>query len=357
MLQHMISLEVERIVPPLSRVDQRQLRIGASACIKAGMTISRRKALTILAAASAAAAPARAQTWPAKPLTIVVPYAAGSATDTLARIMAEQLAPKLGQPVIVDNKGGGNGSIAGNFVAKAPADGYTLMIATAATHAGNPNLMKSVPYDSLVDFAPAGFYGFIQFVLLVRADAGMDTLADFVKRAKAKPPLTSGAGTPSARVITATLAERIGADITYVPYKAAPQALADLLSGQIDMTFADVAIAVPQIKAGKVKALVMASDSRSPLLPEVPTFQEAGLGQFALDAWFVIMAPAKTPPEIVARIDKAVQEVVTDPDVIKRLRGISFEPQRKASEEVRPFIKSENEKWGRLSKAAGIEKE
>jgi tripartite-type tricarboxylate transporter receptor subunit TctC len=111
------------------------------------------------------------------------------------------------------------------------------------------------------------------------------------------------------------------------------------------------------VKAGKVKALVMASDSRSPLLPEVPTFQQAGLGQFALDAWFVIMAPAKTPPEIVARIDTAVQEIVTDPEVIKRLRGISFEPQRKAPEEVRPFIKSEIEKWGRLAKAAGIEKE
>ena len=345
-------------MPPLSRLDQRQLRIGAAACIKTGMSISRRKALTILGAASAVAAPARAQTtWPAKPLTIVVPYAAGSATDTLARLMAEQLAPKLGQPVIVDNKGGGNGSIAGTFVAKAPPDGYTLMIATAATHAGNPNLMKSLPYDSLVDFAPAGFYGFIQFVLLVRADAGMDTLADFIKRAKAKPPLTSGAGTPSARVITATLAERLGTDITYVPYKSAPQALADLLSGQIDMTFADVSIAVPQVKAGKVKALVMASDSRSPLLPEVPTFQQAGLGQFALDAWFVIMAPSKTPPEVVARIDKAVQAVVTDPEVIKRLHGISFEPQRKAPEDVRPFIKSEIEKWGRLARAAGIEKE
>ena len=321
------------------------------------MTISRRTALTFLAAASAGASPASAQAWPTKPLTIVVPYAAGSATDTLARIMAERLAPRLGQPVIVDNKGGGNGSIAANFVAKSAPDGYTLMIATAATHAGNPNLMKSVPYDSLADFAPAGFYGFIQFVLLVRADSGMDTFAQFVKRAKAKPPLTSGAGTPSARVITATLAERIGADITYVPYKAAPQALADLLSGQIDMTFADVAIAVPQIKAGKVRALVLASDSRSPLIPDVPTFEQAGLGQFALDAWFVLMAPARTPPEIVARIDAAVQQIVVDPETVERLRGISFEPRRMAPQDIQPFIKSEIEKWGRLSKAAGIEKE
>ena len=326
------------------------------------MTISRRRALTILATTSVAvasvrAAPARAQAWPAKPITIVVPYAAGSATDTLTRIMAERLAPRLGQPVIVDNKGGGNGSIAGNFVAKAAPDGYTLMMATAATHAGNPNLMKTVPYDSLADFAPAGFYGFIQFVLLVRADSGINTLADLVKRAKATPPLTSGAGTPSARVMTATLAERIGADITYIPYKAAPQAMADLLSGQIDMTFADVAIAVPQIKAGKVRALVLPSDQRSPLIPDVPTFQEAGLGQFALDAWFVLMAPARTPPEIVARIDKAVQEIVVDPEVVERLRGISFQPRRMPPDDIRPFIKSEIEKWGRLSKAAGIEKE
>ncbi len=320
------------------------------------MQITRRTALTGLTA-SAIPFGASAQAWPTKPLTIVVPYAAGSATDTLTRLMAEALAPRLGQTVIVDNKGGGNGSIAGGYVARAPADGYTLMMATAATHAGNPNLMKSVPYDSLADFAPVGFYGFIKFVLLVRADAGLNTLADFIKRAKVKPALTSGAGTPSARLITATLGERIGADITYVPYKAAPQALADLLSGQIDLTFADVSIALPQLKAGKVKALVLASDARSPLMPEVPTFQEAGLGPFALDAWFVVMAPAKTPPEVAAKIDSAVQEIVADPAMVQRLNAISFEPKRMAPADVRTFIASEIDKWGRLSRAAGIEKE
>ena len=319
------------------------------------MLITRRRALS--AAAFSLSAPALAESWPAKPLTIVVPYAAGSATDTLARIMAERLTPRLGQTVIVDNKGGGNGSIAGGYVAHAPADGYTIMIATAATHAGNPNLMKSLPYDSLADFTPAGFYGFIQFVLTVRAGAGMDTLDDFIKRAKVKPPLTSGAGTPSARLITATLADRLKTDITYVPYKAAPQALADLLSGQIDMTFADVSIAAPQAKAGKVKTLLMASDSRSPLLPDVPTFKEAGLGPFALDAWFVLMVPSRTPPEIAAKLDKAVQEIVIDPDTVAKLRSISFEPRRMPSDEVKPFIRSEIEKWGRLAKAAGVEKE
>jgi len=329
------------------------------------MTLTRRTTLTALATlplgtvASFVGDPAaRADTWPAKPLTIVVPYAAGSATDTLSRIMAEQLAPKLGQPVIVDNKGGGNGSIAGGYVAHAPADGYTIMMATAATTAGNPNLMKSLPYDPLVDFTPVGFYGFLQFVLLVRNEPGMATLEDFIKRAKsAQPPLTSGAGTPSARLMTATLAERLKTELVYVPYKAAPQALADLLSGQVDMTFADVAIAVPQVKAGKVKALAMASDARAGQLPGVPTFQEAGLGQFALDAWFVLMVPAKTPPEVVAKIDKAVQEVVVDPKVVERLHGISFEPKRLTGPEVRTFITSEIDKWGRLVRAAGIEKE
>ena len=301
---------------------------------------------------------ARAQGWPVKPVTIVVPYAAGSATDTLSRILAEQLAPKLGQSVIVDNKGGGNGSIAGGYVAHAPADGYTIMMATAATTAGNPNLMKSLPYDSLADFTPAGFIGSLQFVLLTRNEPGTDTLEAFLKKARqAKPPLTSGAGTPSARVITATLAERLKTDLTYVPYKAAPQALADMLAGQIDLTFGDVSIAVPQVKAGKVKALVLASDSRSVLLPGVPTFQEAGLGQFSLDAWFVLMMPARTPPEIVAKVDQAVQEIVSDPKVIDRLHAISFEPRRMAAAEVRPFIRSEIDKWGRLTRAAGIEKE
>ena len=321
------------------------------------MTFTRRSTLAALASLPLGAT-ARAETWPTKPLTIVVPYAAGSATDTLARLMAEQLGPKLGQSLIVDKKGGGNGSIAGGYVAHAPADGYMIMIATAATHAGNPNLMKSVPYDSLADFAPVGFYGFLQFVLLVRNEPGNETLNSFIARARAaKPPFTSGAGTPSARVITATLAERTKAEMVYVPYKAAPQALADLLSGQIDMTFADVAIAVPQVKAGKVKALVLASDAHAPQLPGVPTFAEAGLGQFALDAWFVLMVPSKTPGEIVAKIDAAVQEIVVDPKVVDRLHAMSFEPKRMAAADVKPFIKSEIDKWGRLAKAAGIEKE
>lgn len=325
------------------------------------MTLSRRAALETSLAALATlplGTSAKADTWPTKPLTIVVPYAAGSATDTLSRIMAEQLTPRLGQPVIVENKGGGNGSIAGGYVAHAAPDGYTIMMATAATTAGNPNLMKTLPYDPLVDFTPVGFYGFLQFVLLVRNEPGNETLAAFLKRAKsAKPPLTSGAGTPSARVITATLAERTGSELVYIPYKSAPQALADLLSGQVDMTFGDVAIAVPQVKAGKVKALVLASDAHAPQLPGVPTFQEAGLGQFALDAWFVLMAPSKTPSEICEKIDKAVQELVVDPKVVEKLRGISFEPKRMPAAEVKPFIKSEIEKWGRLAKAAGIEKE
>jgi tripartite-type tricarboxylate transporter receptor subunit TctC len=321
------------------------------------MDLTRRTALAALATLPLGTS-AKAEAWPTKPLTIVVPYAAGSATDTLARLMAEQLTPRLGQTVIVDNKGGGNGSIAGNYVAHAAPDGYTIMIATAATHAGNPNLMKSVPYDSLADFTPVGFYGFLQFVLLVRNEPGMQTLEEFIKRAKsAKPPLTSGAGTPSARVITATLGERIGAELVYVPYKAAPQALSDLLAGQIDMTFADVAIAVPQVKAGKVKALVLASDAHAAQLTGVPTFEEAGLGQFALDAWFVLMMPARTPPDIAAKVDKAVQEIVVDPKVVQRLHDMSFEPKRMDAADVRPFIKSEIDKWGRLTKAAGIEKE
>ncbi|WP_296345506.1 tripartite tricarboxylate transporter substrate binding protein [Reyranella sp.] len=147
------------------------------------MSLTRRTALASLALASTGLG-ARAQSWPAKPLTIVVPYTAGSATDTLTRIIAERLSPRLGQPVIVDNKAGANGSIAGGIVARAPADGYTLMMATAATHAGNPNLMKAVPYDSLADFAPTGFCGSIPFTLAVRTDSGISTVADFVARAK-----------------------------------------------------------------------------------------------------------------------------------------------------------------------------
>jgi tripartite-type tricarboxylate transporter receptor subunit TctC len=324
------------------------------------MKFTRRRTLTsgmATALATVVSGMARAEGWPTKPLSIVVPYAAGSATDTLARLMAEQLTPRLGQSVIVENRGGGNGTIAGGLVARAAPDGYTIMIGTA-TLAGNPNLMKVLPYDTLKDFEPVGFYGFLQFVLLVRADSGISTVEEFIKRAKeAKTPLTSGAGTPSARVITATMAERMKAPLTYVPYKAAPQALNDLLAGQIDLTFADVSIAAPQVKAGKVKALVLASESSATVLPGVPTFKQAGLGPFALDAWFVFMVPAKTPKDIRDKIDKAVGEVVVDPKMVARLHQMSFEPRYLPTAEVKPFIASEIDKWGRLAKAAGIEKE
>jgi tripartite-type tricarboxylate transporter receptor subunit TctC len=301
---------------------------------------------------------AAAETYPSRVITMVVPYPAGGPTDTIARILAERMQAALGQSVIIENVSGAGGSIGVGRVAHAAPDGYTIMMATAATTAGNPNLMKSLPYDPLKDFIPAGFIGSLQFVLLTRNEPGSATLADFIKRAKsARPPLTSGAGTPSARVCTATLGERIGAELVYVPYKAAPLALADLLSGQIDMTFGDVSIAAPQVKAGKVKALVLASDSPSVLLPGVPTFEQAGLGQFSLDAWFVLLMPAKTPPEIVDKIDKAVQEIVVDPKVIERLHSMSFEPRQMASADVRSFIKAEIDKWRRLTRAAGIEKE
>ncbi len=170
-----------------------------------------------------------------------------------ARIIAEQLSPRLGQPVIVDNKGGANGSIAGGIVAHAPADGYTLMMATAATHAGNPNLMKAVPYDSLADFAPTGFCGSIQFALAVRTDSGIATVADFVARAKAaKPPLTYGRRhAVGARHHRDSRSAHRDSELVHVPYKAAPQALADVLSGQIDMTFVDVGHRSAAVQGGQ----------------------------------------------------------------------------------------------------------
>lgn len=344
-------------MPISERRHQSELHILSRACLNAAMSLTRRTALAGLGLASAGFA-ARAQAWPAKPLTIVVPYTAGSATDTLTRILAERLSPRPGQPVIVDNKAGASGSIAGGFVARAPADGYTLMMATAATHAGNPNLMKAVPYDSLADFAPTGFCGSIPFTLAVRADSGIASLADFVARAKAaKPPLTSGAGTPSARVISTTLAQRSGTELVHVPYKAAPLAMADVLSGQIDMTFIDVGTGLPQFKAGKLKALVVASGKRSPLIPDVPTFAEAGLGAFALDAWFVVVAPARTPTDVVSKIGDHVSEIVAEPETAARLRAISIEPEPMAPDQIRAFMKAEKEKWAMLVKAAGIDPE
>ncbi len=250
---------------------------------------------TLLAAF--AAAPAWAQgKYPERPITFVVPFAAGSATDQLARALGASITADTKQAVIVDNKAGASGMMAAQAAARAPADGYTVLISTNTTHAANEHLYKKLPYDPVKDFVPVTGLGKGGQVLVVRADAPYKSVADLLAKAKKEPgKLSFGSGSSSSRVAGEMFKQLSHTEILHVPYKSNPQALTDLLGGQIDMMITDTATGVPQIKGGKVKALGVSTTKRIALLPDVPTIDEAGVKGYDMGYWFAAWVPANTP--------------------------------------------------------------
>ena len=254
---------------------------------------------TSLALAATAALPqfAHAQAYPSKPITFVVPFAAGSATDQLARALGQSVGDQSKQPVIVDNKGGASGMIAAAQVAKAAPDGYTVLITTNTTHAANEHLYKKLSYDPVKDFAPITGLGKGGQVLVVRTDAPYKNVMDLVAAAKKTPgKLSFGSGSSSSRTAGEMFKQLSGTDILHVPYKSNPNAITDLLGGQIDFMITDTSTGVPQVKGGKLKALGVSTTERNPLLPEVPTIAEAGVKGYDMGYWFAAYAPAGPPP-------------------------------------------------------------
>jgi len=315
-------------------------------------------AATLLAAF--AATPAWAQgKYPERPITFVVPFAAGSATDQLARALGASITAETKQAVIVDNKAGASGMMAAQAAARAPADGYTVLISTNTTHAANEHLYKKLPYDPVKDFVPVTGLGKGGQVLVVRAYAPYKSVADLLAKAKKEPgKLSFGSGSSSSRVAGEMFKQLSHTEILHVPYKSNPQALTDLLGGQIDMMITDTATGVPQIKGGKLKALGVSTTKRIALLPDVPTIDEAGVKGYDMGYWFAAYVPANTPAPVVARLRELLVAGTKSAAAKTFYESTGTEAWTTASgEELAKFQAAEAQKWGKVIKAAGIEPE
>ncbi|MGH8623122.1 MAG: Bug family tripartite tricarboxylate transporter substrate binding protein, partial [Burkholderiales bacterium] len=257
--------------------------------------------MVFIAAAHASAA--AAQEFPAKPFTFFVPFAAGSATDTLARSLAQGVTAETKQNVIIDNRPGANGIIAAQAFIRTPADGYSVLIATNTTHAANEHLYKKIPYDPVRDFTAVTALARGGQVMIVHPRVPAKTVKEFIALAKRQPgKLTFGSGSSSSRVASELFQQMAGLKLVHVPYKSNPMAVTDLVGGHIDMMITDVVTGLPQVQAGKVRALGVSSPKRMPNVPELPTIAEAGVKGYELTFWFAAYAPAKTPPAVAARL-------------------------------------------------------
>ena len=305
---------------------------------------------------------AAAQTWPAKPIRLISPFSAGSTVDIQARLMAPALSELLGQPVVVENKGGAGGAIGLDFVAKAPPDGYVIGVGTTGPMSINPYLVgTSIPYNPNKDFAPVAQYGVGPNVLVVNAAIPARTVAELVALAKAKPGTLSYASS-SGIGSTAHLAGELFAsvaniDITHIPYKGNAEAVTALLGGQVQMLISGLPPMIAHIQSGKIRALAVSGDQRMAQLPDVPTAAEAGFKDLNVTAWYGIIAPAGTPPEIVARLNDAIRKVIARPEIRERFLATGSEPKVTSPKEFADLIRSDGERWAAVIKKANVKAE
>lgn len=305
-------------------------------------------------------APAAAQDaadWPARPVTIIVPYAAGGFADTRVRLIAKKLEDRLGKPIVVENKAGAGGVVGTNLVANAKPDGYTLGTGNLAPMAVNPTLMPAISYDPIKDLAPVILIENSPLILGVNPSVPAQNVKELIALAKAQPgKLTFGSsGVGGAHHLSGEMfREQADIDITHVPYKGGSLAATDLMGGHITMMFEMGYSAMPAIKAGKVRALAVTSSHRLPVLPEVPTMAEAGLPGFESYNWQGIIAPAGTPPAIIARLNTELNAVLKDPEVLKAFEDTGSEAGGGTPEAFGDFIKSETAKWAKVIKEGNI---
>lgn len=318
-------------------------------------------AISGLLAACAAFTPVQAQNWPdGKVIKAIVPFAAGSATDTIARVYTDQMARTLGATIVIENRAGANGLIGADSVAKAAPDGLTILIGTNSTNAAAPALFKSVPFNHEKDFAPISYLGSVPLIVGVPANSDAKTLKDFIALAKAKPGEVSfGTASSSQRVSTEMLASMTGMKLNPVSYRASPQAVTDLMAGRIALFTADLAVMLPQVQAGTIRALAVTSTKRVPQLPDVPTVDEAaGIKGYELIAWFGAFAPAGTPEPVIARLNDAVRKATASPEVQEKLgKTMGMTLAASSPAELAANVKTESAKWAKAVADAGIEKQ
>ncbi|MDM0088772.1 MULTISPECIES: tripartite tricarboxylate transporter substrate binding protein [unclassified Variovorax] len=316
-----------------------------------------RRSLLLFAALLPLGSAALAQAYPARPITIVLGSTAGSATDGLARAIAAEVTKSSGQPVIVDNRAGAFGGIAAQYTANAQPDGYTLFMTTNTTQSANPHLLKKLSYDPIKDFAPVALLARGYLALVVNPKVKANNVAELVALAKSAPgKLNYGSGSSSAQVATELFQQSTGTKFTYVPYKANPPAVLDLVGGQIDLMIVDLTTSLPQVKAGKLRALGISSAKPSPLVPEVPTIATS-LPGYEFGYWNALYAPAKTPAPVVQRLSELMRDALATPSVRQAIEKTGQEVAFAPPEELAKFQLAELDRWGRIIKAAGIEPE
>jgi tripartite-type tricarboxylate transporter receptor subunit TctC len=318
------------------------------------MRLGRFVALVIGAIAATAAGAQSA--WPTKPIRVVVPFTAGSATDILARTYGQKLQEYWGQSVIVDNRPGAGGTIGTGIVAKSPGDGYTLLV-TSAAFAVNPSIYPELPFDTLKDFVEIAPLGGQPNVLVVAPSSGIKSVADLIAQAKAKPGQFNygSAGTGSGTHMNAEKFKlATGIDAVHVPYKGTPEALTDTMAGRVTYFFSPISAALPQIRDGKLVPLAVSSAQRSSLLKDVPTLTESGLPGFDYNLWVGLFAPASLPPDLVDRIAKDVQRALASPEIRDRLANLGAEPMPMTPADFRAFVRAEVDTSAKIVKAAGI---
>jgi tripartite-type tricarboxylate transporter receptor subunit TctC len=318
-------------------------------------------ALGVLASACLLAATPFAQAqqakFPSKPIRLIAPFAPGGALDLVARTAAQVISEQLGQPVVVENRAGAAGAIGSEFVARAPADGYTLLLGATTTHGINPMLQK-LPYDALKDFAPVSLVATIPHIIVVNPQLPVNTIQEFIAYAKAKPGLTYGsAGTGSPHHLAGEMLKMLaGVDVVHVPYKGSGPAMSDLIGGQIQFMSIEYTAAVGNIKGGKLKALAVATPQRVPGI-DLPTLAEAGLQGFEVTAWYAIYAPAGTPQDIVAALQGALAKGIRSGDARDKLASLNATAIGSTPEALGIFMRADMERWGRVIKAANVKPE
>jgi len=308
-------------------------------------------AVALLAAAGAS----QAQPYPNKPIKLIVPYSSGTSTDVLGRLYALKLSDSLGQPVVVENKAGAGGNIAGEAVAKSAPDGYTITLSTSAVHATNPALYGKLPFDTVRDFTHVTFLVSAPNMLVVNATVPAKNVAELIAYAKANPGkltyISAGSGT-SPHMSGELLKSMAGIDIVHVPYKNISQGFADLVGGQVSMTFYHVPVIYPYVKDGRLRALGVATRQRSALAPEVPPIADTVPG-FEIRPWWGVSGPAGLPPEVVDRLYNATNAILKDPDTIQRFTALGLEIQLMTTREFNDFLGAEIVKWTKIVKDSG----
>ena len=311
--------------------------------------------MLVVGAATLLAPAAGAQNYPTRPITIIVPFGAGSATDTITRIIQPSLSEALKQSIVVEDRPGADGAIAATYVARAAPDGYTLLMASNSPLSAAPFLVKNISYDAVRDFTPIARTGSYTLMLVVNPKLPINSVDELVSYAKANPgKLSFASGNTSGIVGGETLKRWAGIDMVHVPYKSTPPALTDVIDGRVSMMFADLTTGLPHVQSHAVRALAVTRLKRSALVPDLPTMDEAGIKGFEMDSWAGLFGPANMPPAIVAQLNAEMRRVLDSPDVKKKMGIIGFEAFSSTPEELGVFVKVQLVNWGKMIKDAGL---